>query len=120
MMQVPTSGLLNIIGAPHLAVDSTYAATYSHTPDDQLPSALDGAQLPVSGAALALRSAEQQQVVLSDSSRMVMDVAGRLTAAGWPPADIQPIDYWSSGYPRLNPGPKLTDRPELAGLQLPL
>jgi hypothetical protein len=30
--QVHTSGLLNIIGAPHLAPDSTYVATYTHTP----------------------------------------------------------------------------------------
>jgi hypothetical protein len=29
--QVHTSGLLNIIGAPHLARDSTYVATYTHT-----------------------------------------------------------------------------------------
>jgi hypothetical protein len=27
--QVPTAGLLNIVGAPHLAHDSTYRATYT-------------------------------------------------------------------------------------------
>lgn len=98
---VPTSGLLNTIGAPHLAVDSTYAATYTRSP---LPH-------PVPSS----------PVVLPDSQAVVVGALRTLAqAGGQPPAPINPAGYWSSGWPRLDLQPKLTNHPEDAGLQLPL
>lgn len=111
LLQVPTGGLLNIIGAPHLAVDSTYVATYSccSSADDMKAASLATVQPPETGP-----------VVLPDSSGLVRQAVGVLTAAGYPPAPIGTAGYWSSGWPRLNPAPKLTDAPEEAGLQMPL
>lgn len=106
-----TSGLLNIIGAPHLAVDSTYAATYSRT---------DTADLMRSALPTPLPAPPSSNVVMPDSEAVVQAAVDVLRAAGHPPKPIDPADYWSSGWPRLNPAPKLTESPEDAGLQLPL
>lgn len=107
--QVPTAGLLNIIGAPHLATDSTYAATYSHTKTaDLIRSQVMQIAPPAS------------TVVMPDSEAVVQQAVDVLRAAGYPPVPIDPTDYWSSGWPRMNPEPKLTESPEDAGLQLPL
>lgn len=110
---MPTAGLLNIIGAPHLAPDSTYSATYSPSnaaEQMRLPLLL---QQPAAAAALG-------SIIMPGSQAVVQQAVDTLTAAGYPPRPIEPADYWSSGWPRLNPEPKLTDTPEDAGLQLPL
>jgi len=44
----------------------------------------------------------------------------QLTKQGAALPNINPAGYWSSGWPRLDMQPKLTDYPEEAGLQLPL
>lgn len=106
---MPTAGLLNIIGAPHLAVDSTYTATFSGSPSAD-----------VLRSNTAAGATESSPVVMPDSVALVRQAVNILTAAGYPPAPINPADYWSSGWPRLDPEPKLTDTPETAGLQLPL
>jgi hypothetical protein len=97
--QVHTAGLLNIIGAPHLANDSTYATTYTR-------SRVSGGLAP--------------SLVLGDSSERVRAVLGAIDAAGGVPPRVAPDGYWSSGWPRLDVQPKLGDAPETAGLQLPL
>ncbi|KAF8065849.1 hypothetical protein HT031_002909 [Scenedesmus sp. PABB004] len=99
--KVATAGLLNIIGAPHLAPDSTHVATYSGAP---LP--------PPRGAGPSL--------VLPGSRALVASVVAGLAAAGHAPRALGPNSYWSSGWPRLDIAAKLTDAPEAAGLQLPL
>lgn len=116
LMQVATAGLLNIIGAPHLAIDSTYAATYSTSNTAEL---LRKNSTSTSGTNTnSLHS--PGTLVLPDSKAVVQQAVQVLIAAGFAPKPINPTDYWSSGWPRLNPEPKLTDRPEEAGLQLPL
>lgn len=107
-MQIPTAGLLNIIGAPHLAVDSTCAATYTGASTADLMRGKPATTGPGG------------TVYLPDSPLLVRQAVEVLTAAGYPPRPINPAEYWSSGWPRLNPEPKLTDTPEEAGLQLPL
>jgi hypothetical protein len=104
--------LLNIIGVPHLAIDSTYAATYSgSSTEDLMRKAL---------LAKPTTAVEDSSIILPDSQAVVQKAVDVLAAAGYPPRPIDPADYWSSGWPRLNPEPKLTDAPEDAGLQLPL
>lgn len=111
LSQVPTAGLLNIIGAPHLATDSTHTATYSSS------NTAEQMRLPLlqQQPAAALGS-----IIMPGSQAVVQQAVDTLTAAGYPPRPIDPADYWSSGWPRLNPEPKLTDTSEDAGLQLPL
>lgn len=109
MMQVPTQGLLNIIGAPHLAVDSTYIATYTPT------------TLPTSKTSgLTHAGNNSPGLVLPDSKALTVTVLKTLESAGFQQPSLDPIGYWSSGWPRLDTKPKLTDHPEVAGLQLPL
>lgn len=104
---MPTAGLLNIVGAPQLGADSTYAATYSGSASTEL-------------MRISASKAASGPVVLPDSDTVVQRAVDILTEEGYPPRPIDPADYWSSGWPRLNPEPKLTDAPDDAGLQLPL
>eukprot|EP00775_Hariotina_reticulata_P013388 gene13388-13515_t len=92
---VATAGLLNVIGAPHLAIDSTFTATYS-------------------------RSRMPAPVVLPNSQAVVSAAVRRLRKQGAILSPINAASYWSSGWPRLDVQPKLTKYPEDAGLQLPL
>lgn len=109
-LQVPTAGLLNIIGAPHLAADSTYKATYSpSTAADELRN-----------AASAIWQTSQPIRLLPGSKALVRQAAKVLEEAGYPPKSINPTDYWSSGWPRMSLEPKASHEPEEAGLQLPL
>lgn len=121
-LQVPTSGLLNIIGAPHLAVDSTYVATYTPTPLAASATPADTSAAAEAAATLtdpdeALEALQQaatphsvstSPVVLPDSQVMVEGVIKTLTDAGFGLPAINPTGYWSSGWPRLDGEPKLT------------
>lgn len=99
-----TAGLLNIIGAPHLAVDSTYAATYT-------PQLLPAGQPELQAA----------PIVLPGSAAAVAAAIARLREQGREPPYVPSDGYWSSGWPRLDLQPKIQDvTPETAGLQLPL
>ncbi|WIA37366.1 hypothetical protein OEZ86_014294 [Tetradesmus obliquus] len=104
---VHTSGLLNIIGAPHLAPDSTYVASYTRTLVP--PTVMQASHLKPLGP-----------LVLPDSAAMVDAAVAHLAAAGHHPPRLGPTNYWSSGWPRLDIEPKLTSYAEAAGLQLPL
>ncbi|KAI8468367.1 MAG: hypothetical protein J3K34DRAFT_459917 [Monoraphidium minutum] len=89
--EVPTAGLLNIVGAPHLTEDSTYSASYT-------PKRVRSYKTPRSGevVAEALRAQE---------------------ALGYTP---KVGGYWSSGMPFLDASAKATPKPWTAGLQVPL
>jgi hypothetical protein len=67
-----------------------------------------------------MKTGSEGAMFLTDSPSLVQQAVDVLTAAGYPPRPVNPAEYWSSGWPRLNPEPKLTDTPEEAGLQLPL
>ncbi|WIA23830.1 hypothetical protein OEZ85_013493 [Tetradesmus obliquus] len=90
--QVPTAGLLNIIGAPHLSIGSTYVPSYTGRP-------------------------ETDAVRKHHSSPEVAAAMASLTEIGYPP---KIGGYWSSGLPFLDADTKGTSKPWEAGLQLPL
>lgn len=90
---MPTAGLLNIVGAPHLDVGSTYTPTYTPAPR------WDPAAAPLG------------------NSSVVATTAAWLTSVGYPP---KIGGYWSSGLPFLDNAPKWTKSPWDAGFQLPL
>lgn len=66
--EVPTAGLLNIVGAPHLAVDSTYRATYT-------PARIPTFKTPRSEAVVA--AAVRAQEALGYAPRVREEGAGR-------------------------------------------
>jgi hypothetical protein len=89
---VPTAGLLNIVGAPHLGEVSTYRGVYTPTP------AAPRHTLPESGATVAA-------------------VSAALATTGFP---ARVAGFWASGLPYLDAQVKAGAKPWEAGFQLPL
>ncbi|GBF90355.1 green algal specific Aspartyl Asparaginyl beta-hydroxylase [Raphidocelis subcapitata] len=89
--EVPTAGLLNIVGAPQLAEDSTYRASYSPR-------------------ALKRYRTERSEAVVREALE-AQEAMGYTPVVG---------GYWSSGQPYLDASSKSTRAPWSNGLQLPL
>eukprot|EP00775_Hariotina_reticulata_P005663 gene5663-5900_t len=119
--EVPTAGLLNTVGAPHLEEGSTYLPSYtgvlalikSFKPHNWIVSTFFKFTLGTS--VLKDTTALGQGKLVS--APICFSLWAGLTDLGYPPVVG---GYWSSGLPYLDTSIKGTKRPWEAGLQLPL
>lgn len=123
---MPTAGLLNIIGAPHLAEASTYLPNYTGARESEavkrhhsspevavaLKSLAEIGYPPVVSRRIHSESACRREV----SQKHCAHVRTRGCAS----LPTQVGGYWSSGLPYLDATIKGTKKPWEAGLQLPL
>lgn len=144
---MPTGGLLNTVGAPHLGWESTYKAMYTHTristamtTDDssdtvqEILGDLDALGYPAKVRS-TLRSdrwvGARQALTAPPASCFTTPNNRRHRSSRHPLLDARLKDillpccpqvagYWSSGHPFLDARLKDTRRPWDAGLQLPL
>eukprot|EP00798_Chlamydomonas_sp_ICE-L_P003416 gene3416-13459_t len=102
---VPTSGLLNVVSAPHLGEDSTYRAQYT-TP-----------QTGDKSERYEVANSARIDVAIDVDNKKMKAAVEELEAQGFPHSTG---GLWTSGCPFLDLTKKASDEPSTAGVLLPL